>query len=98
MGEACGRDNRTPAGKLGLAQTHRHEISKMTGGGLDPDVIAVQLIEKVREPSGCRESRDVPKQRSALFAFCKRIVADAEKQEIVVETDLSHRSRRIASA
>ena len=27
--------------------------------------------------------------RKALFAFCKRIVADAETREIVIETDLT---------
>lgn len=31
----------------------------------------------------------VPCPRSVLFAFCKRIVADAETREVVIETDLT---------
>ena len=34
-------------------------------------------------------SQDVEDQRKALFAFCKRIVADAETREIVIETNLT---------
>ena len=33
-------------------------------------------------------SQDVEDQRKALFAFCKRIVADAETREIVIKTNL----------
>ena len=61
----------------------------MAGGDLNPDLIAVQLIERVRDLSAFMESQDVLDQRKALFAFCKRIVADAEKREIIVETDLT---------
>ncbi|MHC4442832.1 MAG: hypothetical protein ACYTF1_14345 [Planctomycetota bacterium] len=61
----------------------------MAGGNLKPDLIAVQLIERVRDLSAFMESQDVQDQRKALFAFCKWIVADADKREIVVETDLT---------
>ena len=35
------------------------------------------------------ESQSIEDQRRVLIAFCKRIVADAESREIVVETDLT---------
>ncbi|MCH7597402.1 MAG: hypothetical protein IID35_12700 [Planctomycetes bacterium] len=35
-------------------------------------------------------------QRKALFAFCKRIVADAETREIVIETNLTGMAREEA--
>ena len=34
-------------------------------------------------------ARHLEAQRTALFAFCKRIVADAETREIVIETDVT---------
>lgn len=59
------------------------------GTDLDPDLIAAQLIERVRDLTGFLGSQDVEMQRKALFAFCKRVVADAEAREILVETDLT---------
>ena len=67
----------------------KQEILKVTGVNIDPDEIAVRLIERVHDLTAFLTSQDVETQRKALFAFCKRIVADAESREIVVETDLT---------
>jgi hypothetical protein len=34
------------------------------------------------------DGQNVETQRTALFAFCRRIVAGAQRKEIVIETDL----------
>ena len=75
--------------KMLMLTTRKREILRVTGVTIDPDEIAAQLIERVRDLTGFLESLDVEKQRRALFAFCKRIVADAEAKEIVIETDLT---------
>ena len=59
------------------------------GAELNPDIIAVQLIERVRNLTAFLGSRDVEDQRKALFALCKRIVADAVAREIVIKTNLT---------
>ncbi|HPF39857.1 MAG TPA: recombinase family protein [Phycisphaerae bacterium] len=89
-------DDSTVASKLAelddqmlLLTTRKQEILKVTGVNIDPDEIALRLIERVRNLTAFLESQDVEAQRKALFAFCKRIVADAETREVVVETDLT---------
>lgn len=69
--------------------TQKREIEKLAGSQSDPDVIATRLIEKVKDLTGFLESQDVDDQRKALFGFCKRIVADAQAREILIETDLT---------
>ncbi len=76
-------------GELLKLNTQKREIEKLAGGQLNPDVIAVQLIERVKDLTGYLESQDVEEQRKALFGFCKRIVADAQAREIIIETDLT---------
>ncbi len=76
-------------GELLKLNTQKREIEKLAGGRLDPDVIATQLIARVKDLTGFLESQDVEEQRKALFAFCKRIVADAENREIILSTDLT---------
>jgi hypothetical protein len=34
------------------------------------------------------DGQNVETQRTALFTFCRRIVAGAQRKEIVIETDL----------
>jgi hypothetical protein len=62
---------------------------KLPGGSLDPDVIAAQLIERVRDLAGLLESQDLAGQRKVLFALCARIVADSANREIVIEAELT---------
>jgi len=69
--------------------TRKQEILKVTGVNITPDEIAARLIERVRDLTGFLGSQDLEAQRKALFAFCKRIVADADTREIVIETDLT---------
>ena len=90
------RDDPVMAEKLGelndrllLLTTQRREAEKLMHAELNPDVIAAQLIERVRDLTAFLGSQDVEDQRKALFAFCKRIVADAEAREIVIETNLT---------
>lgn len=66
--------------------TQREEIVRVVGSDLD--AIAATLLERVNDLAGFLESQDVETQRKALFAFCRRIVADAQRREIVIETDL----------
>ncbi len=75
--------------ELLMLTTRKQEVLKLAGGSLDPDLIAVQLIERVRDLAGLLESQDLDDQRKALFAFCKRIVADSANREIVIEADLT---------
>ena len=75
--------------RLLLLTAGRREAEKLMGAELDPDVIAAQLIERVRDLTAFLASREVEDQRKALFSFCKRIVADAEAREIVMETNLT---------
>lgn len=75
--------------ELLMLSARRQEILRLAGGTLDPDVIAGQIIEQVRDVRVFLESQAVEDQRKVLFAFCKRIVADAERREIVVEADLT---------
>ena len=89
------RDDPVMAEKLGeindrllLLIAQRREAEKLMHAELNPDVIAAQLIERVRGLTAFLESRNVEDQRKALFAFCKRIVADAETREIVIKTNL----------
>ena len=72
-----------------LLTTRKQELLKVTGVNINPDEIAARLIERVRDVTAFLESQDVEAQRKALFAFCKRIVADAGAREIVIETDLT---------
>jgi len=90
------RDDPTVATKVAelddqllLLTTRKQEILKVTGVNIDPDEIAVRLLERVRDLTAFLESQDVEAQRKVLFAFCKRIVADAETREVVIETDLT---------
>lgn len=69
--------------------TQRREAEKLMHAELNPDVIAAQLIERVRDLTAFLESRDIEDQRKALFACCKRIVADAKTRDIVIETDFA---------
>ena len=75
--------------ELLMLTTRRQEVLRLAGGTLDPDAIAAQIIEQVRDVRAFLGSQAVEEQRRVLFAFCKRIVADAERREIVVEADLS---------
>ena len=63
----------------------------MTGTDLDldPDSIAANLVARVRDLTAMLDSLEVEDQHSALFGFCKRMVADAETREIGIETDLA---------
>ncbi len=76
-----------------LRSDSQHDTSLPTltrkSEAVDPDEIAVRLIERVRDLTAFLESQDLEAQRKALFAFCKRIVADAKTREIVIETDLT---------
>jgi len=90
------RDDPTVAAKMAelddqmlLLTTRKQEILKVTGVNLDPDEIAIRLIERVRDLTAFLTSQDVQARRKALFASCKRIVADANVREIVIETDLT---------
>ncbi|MBP7746966.1 MAG: hypothetical protein KA383_12625 [Phycisphaerae bacterium] len=74
--------------ELLILATRREEIIRVVGCDLDADAIAARLLERVNDLAGFLESQDVETQRTALFAFCRRIVADARKKEIVIETDL----------
>ena len=72
-----------------LLNTRREEIRKVLGHDLDPDVIASRLIGRVHDLRAFLDSQGVADQRKDLFAFCKRITADAFTKEIVIETDLA---------
>ena len=61
----------------------------MTGTHLDSDAIAASLVARVHDLTAMLDSLEVEDQRSALSAFCHRIMADAETREIVIETDLA---------
>ena len=74
--------------ELLVLTTQREEIVRVVGSDLDADAIAATLLERVNDLAGFLESQDVETQRKALFAFCRRIMADAQRREIVVETDL----------
>jgi len=71
-----------------LLTARLEEIEGVRRTQLDPDLIATRLVERVRNLAGFLESHRVEDQRKALFAFCKRIVADAMIKEVVIETDL----------
>lgn len=75
--------------ELLLLTTREQEVLKVAGGSLDPDAIAVQLIERVRDLAGFLESEGVKKQRDALLAFCKSITTDSASREIVIQADLT---------
>ena len=75
--------------QLLLLTTRKQEILKVTGVNIDPDEIAVRLLERVRDLTAFLDGQDVEAQRKALFAFCRRIVADAETREVVIVTDLT---------
>ncbi|MCH7591810.1 MAG: recombinase family protein [Planctomycetes bacterium] len=90
------RDDPQMAEKLGeindrllLLAARRREAERLMAAELNPDVIASQLIDRVRDLTVFLGSQDVEDQRKALFAFCKRIVADAGAREIVIETNLT---------
>lgn len=74
--------------ELLVLATRREEIVRVVGCDLDADAIGARLLERVNDLAGFLESQDVETQRTALFAFCRRIVADAQRREIVIETDL----------
>jgi site-specific DNA recombinase len=75
--------------ELVVATTRKQEIVAMVGTDFDPDAIAASLVDRMHDLAGMLESLEIEDQRSALFSFCKRIVADAETREIVIETDLA---------
>ena len=68
---------------------HLAWMRELTELGVEVDVIAGQLTERVANLTPFLSSHDVEDQRKVLFAFRKRFVADAEQREIVVETDLT---------
>jgi hypothetical protein len=74
--------------ELLVLATQREEIVRVVGSDLDADAIAARLLERVNDLAGFLESQDVEAQRKALFAFWRRIVADARRKEIVIETGL----------
>ena len=51
--------------------------------------VAIQIILQVRNVRIFPESQATEDQRQVLFTFCKRIVADADRRETVIETDLA---------
>ena len=61
---------------------------RVVGSYLEAGAIAAKLLDRVNNLAGSLEIPDVEAQRTALFAFCCRIVADAQRKEIVIETDL----------
>ena len=75
--------------ELCVATTRKQEILAVTGTDLDPDSIAAGLVSRVHDLTAMLESLDIEDQRSTVFGFCKRIVADVETREIIIETDLA---------
>ncbi len=86
---AVSRKSREIGEKLCVATTRRQEILGVAGTHLDPDAIAADLVSRVHDLTAMLDSLEVEDQRAALSGFCKRIVADAETREIVIETDLA---------
>ena len=74
--------------ELLVLATRRDEIVRVVGSDLDADAIAAKLLERVNDLADFLDTPDVETQRTALFAFCRKITADAQRREIVIETDL----------
>jgi hypothetical protein len=58
------------------------------GSELDPDAIAAQMLERVRDLASFLDSEDVNDQPMALFPFYEQTVANAATREAVIQTDV----------
>ncbi len=75
--------------RLAVLHARKRDIEHIVGINPDPDAIAEQLLERVRNLTELMDSASVEDQRRVLFSFCKRLTADADARELVIETDLT---------
>lgn len=75
--------------RLHILNARKRDIEATVGSNPNADSIACQLLERVENLTELMDSISVEDQRRVLFAFCKKIVADADQREVVIETDLT---------